>query len=164
MVLLVDVYTWSMLRHAWGGCGMIQRALLVVTWSMLHNCDVGGCVYVVDATAMLGVLWDEYMLPCMITCTVGFGGVHIFLMMNVNECMTKLGHLAIQQATNSSKAARCCSPCKIFQNDNSDKPLMARNHVFVQSSHRPRKYQAEAFYFPPSSLRASTAMFAQSLF
>ncbi len=44
----------------------------LVTWSMLRNCDVGGCVYMVDAT--------PYMLVCMITCTVGFGEIHIFLM------------------------------------------------------------------------------------
>ena len=89
-MLLVDVYTWSMLRHAWGVCGMIQRALLVVTWSMLRNCDFGGCVYVVDATAMLGVLWDEYML----LYSWLWRYTHFPHDLNVNECMTKLGHLA----------------------------------------------------------------------
>ena len=46
--------------------------------------------------AVLGVVWDEYMLSCMITCTYSWPWrySHIPHDLNVNECMIKLGHLA----------------------------------------------------------------------
>ena len=50
----------------------------------------------VDATPCLGWGWDECMLSCMITCTYSWPWrySHIPHDLNVNECMTKLGHLA----------------------------------------------------------------------
>ena len=141
--MLVDVYTWSMLRHGWGGVGWDDNVLCLWwhgrCYAML-GVGRGGmitffaCGHMVDATqlwcwwmcihgrcyAMLGVLWDEYMLPCMITCTVGFGGIHIFLMTWMWTSADQTWTLGCQQVKTSSKAARCCSP---FKKDNSDEPL-----------------------------------------
>ena len=93
-----NVHTWSMLRHTWGG--MWWHVFHLNTWSMLRHTWGGvGC--------------EEHMADA--TPHVGWGGVvkgkvnaalldylyswlwrywHIPHDLNVNECMTKVGHLA----------------------------------------------------------------------